>query len=307
MVKQSHMSTGLSFLNACLVMGLIALINTVSAAPITFNNALPVAEDEFIWRELFFYRRATGDPGPMDRKLDVTGLISVLGYGITSDLAVFGVLPYLDKELDLTMGGQRISRDTSGIGDFSLFGRYTIYRHNAPGYNFNIAPFLGIEMPTGDDNDRDRFGTLPAPLQAGSGSWDPFGGVVMSYQTLDYQVDAQASYKINTEDNNFEFGDEFAFDASVQYRLWPRKLGAGVPGFLYGVLEMSLLHQKKNEINDSNHPDSGGKSFFLSPGVQYVTRRWVVEAIVQVPVAQDLNSAALEDDFIVHVGFRIAF
>ena len=281
---------------------------SLSAAPITFNNALPVAEDEFIWRELFFYRRATGDPGPMDRELDVIGLVSVLGYGINSDLAVFGVLPYLDKELDLTSGSnQRISRSNNGIGDLSLFGRYTVFRHDAPGRTFRIAPLLGIETPTGDDDARDTLGALPASLQAGSGSWDPFTGLVMSYQTLDYQVDAQASYKINTEDNNFEFGDEFAFDASLQYRLWPRVLEGGVPGFLYGVLEANLLHQKKNEITGSNDPDSGGTSFFLSPGVQYVTRRWVVEAIVQVPVAQDLNGAALEDDFIVRAGFRIAF
>ena len=80
-----------------------------------------------------------------------------------------------------------------------------------------------------------------------------------------------------------------------------------MPGFLYGVLEANLLHQEKDEINGTNDPDSGGTSFFLSPGVQYVTRRWVVEAIVQVPVAQDLNGRALEDDFIVRAGFRIAF
>lgn len=290
-----------------LACGLGAAAGPASAAPITFNNALPVAEDEFIWRELFLYRRATDDPTPADRELGVAGLVSVLGYGINSNLAVFGVLPYLDKELDLTTGGQRISRDSNGVGDLSVFGRYTLFRHNGPGYNFNIAPFLGIETPTGENNDRDRFGTLPAPLQAGSGSWDPFVGLVMSYQTLAYQVDAQAGYKINTGDDDFEFGDEFTFDASLQYRLWPRELGAGVPGFLYGVLEANLLHQEKNKINAVNDPDSGGTSFFLSPGVQYVTRRWVVEAIVQVPVAQDRNGTALEDDFIVRTGFRIAF
>lgn len=290
-----------------LTCGLTALTVAAPAAPITFNNALPVADEEFIWRELFFYLQATDDPDPADRELDVAGFISVLGYGINSRLAVFGVLPYLDKELDLTRTGQRIVRNSNGIGDLRLFGRYTIYQHNAPGRTFRIAPFFGIETPTGDDNDRDRFGRLPAPLQAGSGSWDPFGGLVMSYQTLDYQVDAQAGYKINTGDNDFEFGDEFTLDASVQYRLWPRVLGDGVPGFLYGVLEANLLHQEKNEINNLNNPDSGGSSFFLSPGLQYVTRRWVVETIVQVPVAQDLNGAALEDDFIVRAGFRIAF
>jgi hypothetical protein len=279
----------------------------VPAAPQTFNTALPVAEGEFVLREQFLFRLAAGDPGAAARELNVTGAISVLGYGVNSDLAVFGVLPYLDKELDLTMGGRRVNRDSNGIGDARLFGRYTVYRDDAPGRTLRIAPFLGIEIPTGDDSDRDSLGTLPVPLQPGSGSWDPFGGIVFTYQTLDYEIDAQAGYKINTGANHFEFGDEAALDASVQYRLWPRTLGEGVPGFLYGALEANFAYQGKNSSNGFKDPDSGGASFFLAPGIQYVARRWILEAVVQVPVAQDLNGAALEDDFIVRAGFRIAF
>ncbi len=37
--------------------------------------------------------------------------------------------------------------------------------------------------------------------------------------------------------------------ASLQYRLWPRELSGGVPGFLYGVVETNLIYQGKNEIN----------------------------------------------------------
>lgn len=278
------------------------------AAPETFNTALPVGRGDFVFREQFLYIKASDDPSPADRTLEVFGGISVLGYGATSDLALFGVLPYLDKELDLTTpGGQRMTRSTHGIGDAQLFARYTVFQKDLPGRNFRIAPFLGLELPTGDDDDRDRFGRLPQPLQLGSGSWDPFGGVIATYQTLDYQVDAQLGYKANTKANGFEFGDEFQFDASLQYRVWPRALGAGVPGFLYGVIETSLMHQAKNEIGGTNDPNSGGTKLFLSPGLQYVTKRWILEAIVQLPVVQDLNGAALEDDFIVRAGFRVNF
>lgn len=131
--------------------------------------------------------------------------------------------------------------------------------------------------------------------------------MIATYQTLDYEIDAQVSYKANTEANGFEFGDEFRFDASLQYRLWPRELGGGVPGFLYGVIETNLLHQAKNEIGGTNDPNSGGTKLFLSPGLQYVTKRWVLEAIVQLPVVQDLNGTELEDDFIVRAGFRVNF
>ncbi len=126
--------------------------------------------------------------------------------------------------------------------------------------------------------------------------------MVATYQTLDYQVDAQISYK-----NGFEFGDELRLDGSLQYRQWPRELGAGVPGFLYGVIEANLLHRDENEINGIEDGDSGGTSLHLSPGLQYITKRWVVEAIVQIPVVQDLNGAAQEDDFTVLAGFRVNF
>lgn len=292
---------------------LLALMATLAArearaAPETFNTALPVGEGDFIFRGQFLAIKASDDPNPAERNLEVLGGVSALGYGVTSDLAIFGVLPYLDKQLDLTMpGGQRITRSTSGIGDVQLFARYTVFQKDLPGRNFRIAPFLGLKLPTGDANDRDSFGRLPQPLQLGSGSWDPVGGVIVTYQTLDYQVDAQLSYKVNTEAIGFEHGDEFGFDASLQYRLWPRELGGGVPGFLYGVIETNLSHQARNQIGDVDDPNSGGTRLYLSPGLQYVTKRWVLEGIVQLPVVQNLNGTALKDDFIVRAGFRLNF
>lgn len=280
----------------------------VRAAPQTFNTALPVGKGDFIVRGQFLHERASRDPTAADRNLEVFGGVAALGYGVTSDLALFAVLPFLHKRLELTdSAGRRIARSTRGIGDAQLFARYTVFQRDLPGRNFRIAPFVGLKLPTGDDDDRDSFGRLPQPLQLGSGSWDPFGGVVATYQTLDYQIDAQIGYKANTRANNFTFGDEFHFDASLQYRLWPRELGPGVPGFLYGVIETNLVHQGRNRINGASDPNSGGTTLFLSPGIQYVTKRWILEGIVQVPVVQELNGAALKNNFVLRVGFRVNF
>lgn len=280
----------------------------LAAAPQTFNTALPVATGESLFREQFVYMQASDDPSAADHDLDVRGAASVLGYGATREVAVFGVLPYLDKRLALTgPSGRRMTRRTRGIGDAQLFARYTLWQRDRPGENARIAPFLGLELPTGDDDDRDSAGRLPPALQLGSGSWDPFVGLIATYQTLDYQLDAQLSYKRNTEANDFELGDEARLDASLQYRLWPRELGAGVPGFLYGVIEANLLHEAKHEIGGSSDPNSGGTTGFLSPGLQYVTKRWVLEAIVQFPVVQNRGGTALENDFTVRAGFRMNF
>ena len=233
------------------------------------------------------------DPSGASRDRKAWAGVSVLGYGVTSDLAVFGVLPYVDKRLELTVDGGRRERNAEGPGDFTLFGRYTAFRKDWPQRTFRIAPFAGVETPTGDDDETDALGRLPASVQPGSGSFDPFAGIVATYQTLAFQVDAQVSYKVNTAANDFEFGNVARLDGSLQYRLWPRRLGGGVPDFLYGVLDANLIYQEKNRSRGVENPNSGGTTLFLAPGLQYVTKRWIVEAGLQLPATQNINGTAL--------------
>ncbi|MEX2241205.1 MAG: transporter [Burkholderiales bacterium] len=285
---------------------LLAAAGPAWGAPITFNTALPVQEDGWVLREQFVLSRNADDPDPAaNRNMRASGVVSILGYGVTRDFALFGVLPYLDKRLDVNAAGQRVTRRDDGFGDLTLIGRYTAYTRDAPGRTFRIAPFLGVKAPTGRDDARDGLGRLPPTVQLGTGSWDFLGGAVVTHQTLDWQVDAQLAYRANREANGVRFGDVGGLDASLQYRLWPQELGSGVPAFLYGVLEANLVHAGKNRISGARDPNSGGTTLFLSPGLQYVTKKWIVEAGVQVPVVQDLNGTALKNDYIVNAGLRI--
>lgn len=276
-------------------------------APITFNTALPVARGEFIARAQAISNQSGEDPSGAYRDRTARTLVGVLGYGATPRLALFGVLPYRDSELSLDSAGQRVSRKAEGWGDLRLFGRYTLLQRDRPGNNFRLAPFFGLETPTGRDHADDALGEVPPPVQPGSGSWDPFAGLVATYQTFAYQWDAQISYQNNNAANGFEAGDLGRLDASLQYRLLPRRMGSGVPDFLYGVIEANLIHQRRNKVGGVTDPDSGGTRLFLAPGLQYVTRRWILEAAVQLPVVQDLNGTALENESITRVSFRYNF
>lgn len=299
-------SAGVSVLIGAL---LLTGVSWVQAAPNTFNTALPVAEGQYLWREQLVLRERS-DNGPMERDVSVKALGSVLGYGVTSRFAVFGMVPYsFNKELDVTTPMGRVERDTSGFGDVSLFGRYTLYKKDYTGSTFRVAPVFGLTAPTGDDNDSDRFGELPRPLQAGDGAWDGFGGVVTTYQTLQYQVDGQLLYRENGRHEGFARGDETRFDASLQYRIWPRSLKGvpGTPAFVYALLESNVIHRERDELQSGTAADSGGIQWLLAPGLQYVSRSWIVEGTVQLPVAEEPNGDAIEDDYIVRVGFRRNF
>jgi len=277
------------------------------AGPITSNTALPVAEDVLIVRGQGKYIRSTGDSTFMDRELTVWSAPTVFVYGATERLALFGVFPYLDKSLDSTTPSGRLTRGDSGLGDFTFLARYTLGQWDSQGETLRLAPFVGLEGPTGDDDETDFLGRLPQPLQLGSGSWNPIVGTAFSWQTLDWEFDASLTYKFNTDANGFEFGDQVGFHTSFQYRLWPRSLGGGTPGYLYGVFESSLLWQDHNRAGGSRDENSGGLTWYLAPGLQYVTKRYIIETAVQIPVVQNLNGSALENDFIVTAGFRVNF
>lgn len=277
------------------------------SAPLTFNTALPVAKDEFVSRAQFVLDQSGNDPSGANRDRRVQAGVLALGYGISGNLALFAIVPYVDKDLDITVGGQRQHRSARGLGDISLFGRYTVYQLDWPRRTLRIAPFLGVKAPTGDDDERDALGRLPASVQPGSGSWDTFGGIVATYQTLDFQIDSQLSYRANREANDFELGDEARLDLSLQYRLWPRELGNGLPAFLYGVLETGLIFRDEDQVSGREDPNSGGTTLFVTPGLQYVTKRWIAEAGVSVPMVQGLNGDALEIDYIMRAGLRFNF
>ena len=96
-------------------------------------------------------------------------------------------------------------------------------------------------------------------------------------------------------------------DYSFHYRRGQRELKGGVPGFVYGILEANLIHQGENRNAGVDDPNSNGTRLFLVPGLQYVTKRWIIEAAVQLPVIQELNGTALENDYIFRAGFRLNF
>jgi len=213
--------------NSLLVMTTILTWGSGSAqaGPITFLTALPVATSQAVVRAQYFLFRATDDPTPAERDLMVNAVPVAIAVGATPRLALFGIVPIVDKSIELTTPTGRIRRDTIGLGDIVTFARYTVYAVDAEESTFGIAPFGGIKMPTGDSDESDALGVVPRPLQPGSGSWDGLGGLAVTYQTKQWELDADTGIRKNTEADGFRFGDEFFADLSLQYRVWPRQLG----------------------------------------------------------------------------------
>ena len=278
-------------------------------APINSNTVFSPHRGESILRVQGRFFEATGDSSPMDRKLQVGGVTAVYVYGFTERITGTVVVPYLDKSMRLTTSsGQRVTRDTNGLADMRTLLKYRVYTKDTPNLTHRLGLFGGLEWPTGDDNDKDSLGTLPQPLQLGSGSWDPILGVVWTTQKLGWELDADLGYKVNTKANDFEFGDQIFSNISYQHRLFPRELPEeGVPSFIYGVIELNASYAAKNKVGGVDDDDSGGFALYLSPGVQWASTSWIVEAGIQIPIVQDFNGDALEADYAATLGVRYRF
>ncbi len=287
--------------SSAVLIGLLA--GEAVAAPISSNTALAISQDEWLVREQVIVVRATDDPSGLEREFTATTSVSVAGYGLSPKLALFGILPLAHKELKTPAG----KRKASGLGDIRLFARYTLFQDDGPGQTFRIAPFAGVELPTGKHNDRDALGLLPTPVQLGSNSWDPFAGVVMTYATTDWQVDTSVSYQDNRKGSGVERGNVFKADVSAQVRLWPGELTASTSSFLFGVLEANLVHEEKTKLNGITNQNSGGTTLFIAPGLQYAAKSWIAEVLVQIPVVQNLGGTRLQKDYIARASVRFNF
>lgn len=280
--------------------GSVLLAALATAGPINTDLALPVTQGVFLWREQVRFVKAQDAA----RDLEVFAVPSVLVYGVTEKFALIGVVPWLDKTLK--MAG--LERGDDGVGDSMLLGRQQVFQLDRPGETLRAQVLGGLKFPTGRADRRDARGRLPQPLQLGSGSFDPVVSGVFTWQRLRWEADFDLGYRFNTSAHGFRFGDTFTHNAAFEYRLWPGTLPeAGVPSFVNGVLELNGIRTQRDEQHGGKIGDSGGYTLFLSPGLQYVTQRWVAEISVQLPVVQDLHGRQLKTDHILSAGFRVQF
>jgi len=288
----------LSLLYLFLAFGVLP--NGVFAAGINTDVALPVRKGGFVFRSQARWIRATDDATSLDRDVNVVAVPNVVLYGATPDLSLFAIVPYIYRNVKFTdpSSGKRVEEGDKGIGDSILLARYTVYARDYPAGTARFALLGGIKLPTGDDDLKPiTTESIDIPLGWVSTITRGFGR---------HEVDADMVYRINTKADGFEKGDELVYDLAYQFRVYPWTLpDVGAPNFLYIVAEANGIFSQKSELNGETMDNSGGHALFLSPGIQYATRRIILEASIQLPVIQNLNGNQVETDFVLATGFRV--
>ncbi len=275
-------------------MALLVLVAPGAAWPqgVNTNVALPVAKGEAILRSQLRFAHATHDPSSADREVRVLIAPQTLVLGVTPRLTAFASLPLLVQRRVESRSGT--TRSDPAVGDFTLLSRFTLWRDDyAPLSTRRAALLAGVKFPTGAD----RFGTE---------TFDPILGGVATWAFDRHEIDLDALYTVSTRRNGFRQGDAVRYDLAYRYRIWPRRFGRRLLQ-LNGLLELNGQWRDRDREDGHQRTSSGGRVLFLAPGLQLVSKRWILEASFQVPVAQNLHGAQVEQDFVAVLSVRIPF
>lgn len=250
-------------------------------APINSNVALQPSKGGLIIRQQFRYSEAEHTTPLGDVRIDLASSFTTFAYGVSDELTLIVDTPFVLS--------RRIENDTtgdddtdSGFGDLRLLSKLRLYRDDfGPTDTTRFDLIAGLEVPTGQD-------------EFSSESFDPILGGVFTHIEGRHAFDADALWHFNTGGGS-RGDDLLRYDAAYLYRLSPETYASTDPTGLFGSIELN-----------GSYETNGDHELFLSPGIQFITTRWIVEATVQLPVHQDLDHRA-QRDFIIGVGFRIQF
>ncbi len=242
---------------------------------INTNAALQPPPGVLIYRQQFRYTSLEADNGPAEA--DLYRSMSSFIYGLTPKVTLIGTVPIVYRDLDMGMGAG--SDTDTGVADIKALAKYQFYKNNFEvGGTFKAGLLGGAQLPTFDDT-------------FSSDSVDPIGGAVATYARDRHGLNADLTYQLNTGGDD----DEVKYNLGYTFRVQPASFAEDDSTALFAVLEINGLYET-----------NGDNETLLSPGVQYVTSNWTIEATFQFPIAQDVDNR-MQIEYATGLLFRLRF
>lgn len=248
-------------------------------APINFNVALQPPKGGLILRQQFRYAEADFNRADADLDIELWTEETTAVYGVTDSFTLLLSAPVvISQRVENRATG---AGDTdAGLADWTALAKLRLFRRDTgPNDTLRFDAVAGFELPTGED-------------AFSSDSIDPIVGGVFTMSRGRHFFNADLLWKFDTSGG---LPDVMRYDVAFIRRLWPARYTRANQNAINALIELN-----------GTYDTSGDNELFLSPGIQYVTTRWIIEATVQIPVWQDIDGRA-ETDFIVGFGARVQF
>jgi len=258
---------------------------------ISVNAGLTPAQDRWIFRTQFRYM-SLGSMALINQTMEMYMVPVVLAYGLKSNLTVLCRQSIMRR--DMSMMGT--SHAENGFGDLFVMGKFKIYRRNTPNYTLGMAATIGIEAPTGSE-------------AFSSKTWDLQPGLYFSWRRGSLGSDVSIAYTWNGfaskgQNGAVNPGNELAINWAASYQFG---LGTNSRISMAPVLEVSYKDISSDRLNSIDIENTGESILYISPGFKFTMSSLILEALLQLPVAQNRNGIQIERNATWLFGLRYMF
>lgn len=286
------------------------------------------------WEKMVGLRRGTSNRSTNDalkqymmipRKMDMYMGNFSAGYAF-SDRFFAGIMGmYMNK--DMTMHdrtGKKSKMKSQGAGDTMIMTKTLLYADDYLIPTNQVSLLLGVSIPTGSIDQDEKGALSPYSMQLGSGTFDPFIGVLYEGSKAPFWWGTNISYLARTYDNykSYHLGDEFRCDLYGMYQIRYDLVGelqikgkytSDIDGQAREIEQDGDGHMMSNPnmpfMSNLFDPDNyGGSTIDLTAGVQWQPfHNQILNVQFSFPLFQNLHGTQLERDFNATVTYYIEF
>ncbi|MFQ6610806.1 MAG: hypothetical protein ACE5D7_08420 [Fidelibacterota bacterium] len=266
---------------------LIVIFNPVFAGGISVDAGLTPAENRWIVR---YQHRLTEKTGNMDSKMTMKMNMIAIAYGLKPYLTVMMMQGLTDKTSEMNS----MTDGMDGRNDMNLLAKYRVYRHNTRDSILGIAATLKLSIPTGTEMFTTDY-------------WSISPGIYLSKRWNTWAIDA--SSEMNYHDLFNQRGNDLRRGWAVSCSIAGARQIA-----VNGRSELALapVIELNGNILQPDFPKSGNMetretSILLSPGIKVTYRSFILEALWQIPVWDELPENSMNNSEKWLAGFRFMF
>jgi hypothetical protein len=240
----------------------------------------------------------------------------IVGYNFNKRFGIQFNAPIIYRSFQRPEGFETDRGTESGIGDVSLIGRFTAYRHQTEDTTILANLLGGVKFPTGDtDRIKEEFNEVEIPgapesgihghdLTLGSGSFDGIIGANFYARHRRAFFSAGVQYSIRSEgDFNYQFANDLSWSGGPGWLLVLRE------GFTLSLqANISGETKGKDTFQGAKAEDTGITTLYVGPEFN-VTWRENLNAEIGVDLPVIINNTALQavPDYRVHAALTWRF
>ncbi|MEK9629143.1 MAG: transporter [Nitrospinota bacterium] len=255
-------------------------------------------------------------------------------YSFSDDFAVMAMASYIRNEMDMSIFrnvGSDFTMTSDGIGDFTVLGKYRVYKDDNLVPTKQVSVLFGLSLPSGaidrhftKNTVAGQNGTiLPFKMQLGSGTVDPIIGVTYqgSRDPWWWGVNTQLEAHVYENEQGYRRGHELRYDFYVMRQVHDKVvLHTQLNGWYEGTYNREPYngrvlgngHQNGDRTNNNflsplfDPQNYGGHKLAVSVGAQFQPiPLHIIELTGTIPIHQDLNGPQLQDAYMLRLSYYV--